>query len=216
MAEAEIRSGTPTTSAERTIRPLWQTLAALASVLPAAGAALAVRGVIRTFEGMALTGSGGVGTTAMGLYEANRPLLVAAAAAAILAGWLAAVVLRKPREFPGLLLSLGPVLACVPALLLWMLESFILGVIDPGATGSVADASRRASMLLTASFGSAIVVIAIVVSIFALSLARPRPRDSALPPVAVWAAMTVLLLGIAVAFYMRSSYLYQVAMTGQL
>jgi hypothetical protein len=215
MVEAEIGS----VPVESSKRPLWNSVAALAAILPAAGAALAVRGVINVFQGMAQTGSGGVGTVAIGLYEANRPLIAAAVAAAILAGCLTVAVLRKPRAFPGLLLSLAPVLACVPALLLWILESFTLAVIDPAATGSAAsigETSQRMSNLVIASFGAAIVVIPIVIVAFAISLARPRSTDSALPPAAVWAAMTVLLLGLAVAFYMRSSYLYQVGMTGQL
>ncbi|MEA2562036.1 MAG: hypothetical protein QOH06_3540 [Acidobacteriota bacterium] len=208
MVEAEIPRG-----------PLWHIVAAFAAVLPAAGAALAVRGVMNVFQGMALTGSGGVGAVAAGLYEANRPLIAAAAVAAILAGWLTVAVLRKPWAFPGLPLSFAPVLACVPALLLWMVESFTLAVIDPHATGSAAsigEESQRLSNLVIASFGSAITVLLIVIAIFAVSLARPRSTDSSLPPAAVWAAMTVLLLGLAVAFYMRSSYLHQVGMTGQL
>jgi hypothetical protein len=212
MVEAEIRSGL----AESSMRPLWHSIAAFAAILPAIGAALAVRGVIKAFERMAETGSGGVGTAAIGMYEANRPLIIAAAVAAALAGWLAATVLRKPRAFPGLLLSLTPVLGCIPALLLWMVESLILKVIAPDAAGSVADVSQRIGNLLTASFMGAMIVIAIVIAIFAVSLARPRSTDSALPPVAVWGALSVLLIGLAAAFYMRSSYLYQVALTGQL
>ncbi len=209
MVEAEVRSKSP----------LWYSIAALAAILPAIGTAVATRGVINAFRGIALTGSGGVGTVSVGLYEANRPLIVAAVAAAALAGWLAVVVLRKPQAFPGLPLSLAPLLALVPAFFLWMVESSILEVIDPNATGSatdVADVSQRLARLVTASFGGAIAVIAIAIVVFVVSLTRSRPTDSALPPVAVWAAVTVLLIGLAAAFYMRSSYLYQVGQTGQL
>jgi hypothetical protein len=213
--EAEIRSG----PAESSMRPLWHALAALASILPAAGGALATRGVINAFEGMALTGAGGVGTVSVGLYEANRPLLFAATAAAALAGCLAVVLVRRPQAFPGLLLSLAPVLACVPALLLWTAESFVLKVIAPGVEGTVSDASdasTRLAGLLIASFGIALVVIVLVMAVFAISLARPRSANPALPPAAVWAAMTVLLTIVVLAFYLRSSYLYQVGLTGQL
>lgn len=196
-------------------RPLWHALAALAAILPAAGAAFATRGVINTFSGMAETGSGGVGTAAIGMYEANRPLIVAAALAAALACCLAVVVRRKPGAFPGLLLSLAPLLACVPALHLWMTESYVLDVLAGGVTGSVADASQHISQLVTASFGAAVVVIPVVMAAFAVSLARPK-STSALPPVAVWAVMAALLAGLAILFYVRSSYLYQAALTGQL
>jgi hypothetical protein len=199
-------------------RPLWHALAALAAILPAAGAAFATRGVINTFSGMAETGSGGIGTAAMGMYEANRPLVAAAALAAALACGLAVVLRRKPGAFPGLMLSLAPLLACVPALLLWMTESYVLDVLAGSVTGSIADASQRISTLVTASFGSAVVVILVVIAAFAVSLARlARPKSaSALPPVAVWAVMAVLLAGLAILFYVRSSYLYQAALTGQL
>ena len=200
--------------------PLWYSLAALAAILPAIGTALAVRGVIKVFEGMAQTGSGGVGTVAIGLYEANWPLIIAVALAAILAGGLAVTVLRNPPAFPGLLLSLAPVLGCAPALVLWKVESLTLEVIDPSSTagmGSVADVSQHISRLVIASFGGSAAVIFIVIGIFAFSLARrPRSTDSPLPPVAVWAVMTLLLLGLAATFYMRSAYLYQVGQTGQL
>jgi hypothetical protein len=213
MVEAEVRSKSS----------LWYSIAALAAILPAIGTAVATRGVINAFRGIALTGSGGVGTVSVGLYEANRPLIVAAVAAAALAAWLAVVVLRKPQAFPGLPLSLAPLLALVPAFFLWMVESSILEVIDPNATGGsatdVADVSQRLARLVTASFGGAIAVIAIAIVLFVVSLTRSRPTDSALPPLppaAVWATVTVLLIGLAAAFYMRSSYLYQVGQTGQL
>jgi hypothetical protein len=211
MVGAEIRNGL----AETSMRPLWHAIAALAAILPAAGTALAVRGVISTFEGIAATGSGGVGTAAIGLYEANRFLIVAAVAAAVLAGWLTVTVRRKPQAFPGLLLSLVPVLACLPTFLLWLVESFILDVLA-GRIPASDRVSQGIGRLLTMSFGSATVVIFLAVAGFAISLARPRSTGSALSPAAVWASMTVLLLALAAGFYMRSAYFYEVALTGQL
>ena len=214
--EAEIRSG----PAETSMRPLWHAVAALAAFLPAAGAALATRGVINVFQGVAETGSGGVGTIAVGLYEANRPLIVAAVAAVVLAGLLSVAALRRRNqagEFPGLWFSLlAPILACIPGLLLWTAEGFMIDVLANRVTGPPENASQRLASLLIASFGAGILVILIVVAALVISLVRPRPVDSTLPPAAVWIAMTVLLLGLAAMFYARSSYLYQVGQTGQL
>ncbi len=209
MVEAEVPSKSP----------LWYYIAALAAILPAIGTAAALRGVINAFQEMTMTGSGGIGSAVAGMYEANRLLIVAAIAAAALAGWLAVTVLRKPQAFPGLLLSLAPVLGCVPAFFLWMVESTLLEVLGTGRSTNIAEVSPRFAGLVVASFGGAIAVSAIVIVIFVVSLTRltrPRPTDSALPPAAVWATVTVLLIGLAAAFYMRSSYLYQVGQTGQL
>ena len=202
--------------AETSGRPLWHIAAAFAAVLPAAGAALATLGVINAFRGIAETGSGGIGTASAGIYEANRPLILAAVAAAALAGWLAARVLRKPQASPGLLLSLVPLLACAPALLLWITEGFVISVLAGEATGPVAEVSQRLAILLIASFGSAVLLIAVAFAALGISLARPRPGSagSALRPAIVWAATAVLLLGIAALFYARSSFLHEAALTG--
>ena len=210
MAEAEIRGGRVETSKH----PLWHIVAAFAAVLPAAGPVLATRGVIHAFRGMAETGSGGIGAVSMGMYEANRPLIVAALAAAVLAGSLAVVVLRKPQAFPGLALSLVPLLACVPALLLWFTEGFIVDVLAGDETGPVGEISQRVATLLIASAGGAVLLIAVAFAALGISLARPRSGDPALPPVAVWTAMAVLLLGLAVLFYVRASFFYKAAFTG--
>ncbi|HWM89446.1 MAG TPA: hypothetical protein VN493_01625 [Thermoanaerobaculia bacterium] len=214
--EAEIRSG----PAETSMRPLWHAVAALAAILPAAGAALATRGVINAFSEMAETGSGGIGTASIGIYEANRPLIVALVAATVLAGVLSVAALRarhRAEVFPGLWVSLpAPILACIPGLLLWTAEGFIIDVLADRVTGSVGDVSQRLSSLLIASFGAGVLAALIAVTGFIISLARRRSADATLTPAAVWVAMTVLLLGLAAMFYARSSYLYQAGQTGQL
>src|SRR4051812_45602090 len=76
----------------------WRLLSVVAAILPGFGAAYASRGVLNVFRGMALTGSGGVGTVSIGLYEANQPLIVAGIAAAVFSAALAVMVARKPER----------------------------------------------------------------------------------------------------------------------
>lgn len=193
----------------------WHALATLAALLPAVGAELAAQGVMDVFRGMAITGSGGLGTTLVGMSEANRPLLFTTVVAAALAAWLAVAVIRRPQRaaaFPGLLLSLAPLLACVPALLLWRTERVIMEVLG-AETGPVGDASQRVANLLITSAGAPIVIIPIVFAVFAIALARRRPRsEPGLPPAAVWAAVTAILLGLAAALYTHSSQMFQAAL----
>lgn len=214
--EAEVRSA-PAGGSERLP---WYAIATLTAVLPAAGAGMAIRGVVNTFRGMAVTGSGGNATIAVGLYESNRPLIAAAVVAAALAAWLWIAVVRRPERaevFPGLLFSLAPVLACIPAVILWITESFALQVLRGVATGSIGEISQRMATLVTTGFAAAILIIPLVIAAFAIALARPRPRTRPdLPPAAIWAAVTVLLAVVAIAFYLRTSYLREVAITGQL
>ena len=215
--EAEI-PGAPTSSE----RLPWYALATLAALLPAVGAELAVQRVTDVFRGMAITGSGGLGSTFMGISEANHPLLFTTVAAAVLSAWLGIAVIRKPQRaavYPGLLFSLAPLLACVPALLLWVTESSMLHVLQDQDTraSTIGDTSQRIANLVIATAGAPAVIIPIVLAALAVALARRRPRtEPGLPPAVFWAAVTVVLLGIAAAFYVRSSNLSQAAFAGHL
>jgi hypothetical protein len=198
----------------------WRAAAALAAILPAAGAGYGARCVIRNFEDLALTASGGVGTVAQGHAESNLLLIAAALVAALLAGFLAFAVARKPARaaaFPAVWFSLlVPVLAWVPALLLWSAESYSLNIAGngPGATGSIAEASQHLANLLMGTAGAALAAIAFAVGTFALS--RTGTGRDARSCAMAWAGAAALLLGLAVLFYMRSSYLQEVAMRGSL
>jgi hypothetical protein len=198
----------------------WPAAAALVAILPAAAAAYGARCVIKNFEDLALTGSGGVGTVAQGHAESNLLMIAAALVAALLAGFLAFAVAGKPARaaaFPAVWFSLlVPVLAWVPALLLWLAESYSLNVAGngPGAAGSIADAAQHLSNLLMGSVGAGIAVIAFAVGAFALS--RTGTGRDARSCAMAWVGAAVLLLGLAALFYMRSSYLQEVAMRGSL
>lgn len=197
-------------------------LAALAGILPAAGVAYAGRSVINVFQGMAIAGSGGIGAVAIGLYESNRPLVVAAIMATLLAASVASALLFRPGRsgaFPGVLLSvLVPVAACVPAFLLWSAEAFTIEIVAGRDSLSVAAASSRLANLLTSSFLLSLALGGLVAVAAILSLLRSRPRPAASPRFhgAVWVATTLLLAAMAASFYLRSSYFYEVAMRGSL
>ena len=202
-------------------RILWTVLAALAGILPTFGVTYAARFIIKMFQSMAAVGSGGIGTVAIGLYEANRPLIVAAIAATLLAGSAAIVLLVRPRSggaFPGLLLSaLVPVAACVPAFLLWRVEAFTIDIVADRITLPVATASTRLSTLLLASLFVSLALSGLLVLGSIISLVRSRPK-AASPRIlgVVWVVVTLLLAVVAVSFYVRSSYLYDVGMRGSL
>jgi hypothetical protein len=196
----------------------WRAAAALVAVLPAAGAAYGAREIINVFRAMAVIGSGGVGAVSMGISESNRPLMAAAVAAAAISGFLAVALARKPAQaaaFPGLPFSLLAGLACVPALILWAAESFSLDVLANRVTGPVAGASQHLANLLIGTVALAVGVILLTVALWVLSpVSRTSCNPSAWPRVAAWAGAVALLLCLAALFYVRSSYLSEVAVRG--
>jgi hypothetical protein len=169
---------------------------------------------------MALVGSGGVGAVSAGLSEGLPSVVAALVLGGLIAGFLAVALGTKPTRgtaFPGLLFSLlVTVLGCVPVLLLWAVESFTFDVIANRVSGSVNDASQHLATLLIGTFLSAIASACLAL---AASTIPPiwRGRDARIGPrVAVWAGAAILLLGLAVLFYLRFSYLRDVAIRGHI
>jgi len=201
----------------------WRTTAALVIILPAAGAAFGARSVMNAFRDMSLAGRGGIGAVAPAIYEAHPLLIATALAAALIAGAMAVALARKPyraAEFPGLRFSfLVLVLACAPALLLWIAESYPLDFLAGRITGSnIAEAARHLENLLMGTMGLAITAIGIAVIVWRLSLKVSRTGHEVRPSrlVTVWAGAAILLVCLAAAFTMRSSYLMDAALRGSL
>lgn len=199
----------------------WRLLSVAAAVLPAFGAAYASRLVIGVFEGMAITGSGGIGSVSAGLMESNRPVIFAGIAAAVLLAALAVMAARKPERassLPGPVFSaLTALVACLPAVLLWRAESFTLHVLcDQTATaGSVGETSQHLANLLIATAVCGFVVPGLLLAAASISkLFPPRPASPAFTRVVSSAGLAILAAVIATAFLIRSSTLREIAMVG--
>ena len=190
----------------------WRAAASLAAILPAAGAAYGALSLFHAFGEMARAGVGGVGPVTTVLYQANPPLIAAALLAAVIAGSLAVAAAHHPERaaaLPGLPFFLISALACAPALLLWITESFPLDFLGGRVTGSMMETSQHLQNLLYSTTAAAIVVV-----VFALvAWARSRVSRPVSSPV-VWAGAAFLWLGLAVAFGARTAYLVEAAARG--
>jgi len=213
----DVRSDTPSTS-----RPApWRAAASLVAIIPAAGAALGAQSVFKAFREMAEAGLGGVRPVATAVNQANPFLIAAILAAAVIAGCLAVALVRKPARaaaLPGLPFSiLLPVLACAPAFLVWAAESYPLDFLaNRVKVASVAEGSQHLENLLIGAIALALVVIVISLAAFARSRTVSRAVADVRTRAAVWAGAAILLLGLAVAFSMRYSYLVEAALRGRL
>ena len=192
----------------------WRAAASLAAILPAAGAAYGALSLFRAFGEMARAGVGGVSPVTTVLYQANPPLIAATLLAAVIAGSLAVSAARHPERaatLPGLPFLLISALACAPALLLWITESFPLDFLAGRVTGGVQETSQHLQNLLYGTTAAAVVVIVCALVAWARSRGS-RPMSS---PV-VWAGAAFLWLGLAVAFGARTIYLVEAAARGSL
>lgn len=201
----------------------WRAAAALVVILPAAGAAIGARSVLNAFREMAIAGRGGVEAVSTAIFEAHPPLIAAVLAAALIAGAMAFGLARKPAraaEFPGMAASLVvPVLAGVPTLFLWAAESYPLDFLAGRIAGpTVAQAAEHLESLLNGTMVLAIAAIGIAVIAWRHSLNASRAGQAVRtwPLVSAWAGAAVLLVCLAAAFYMRSSYLVEAALRGRL
>jgi len=190
----------------------WRAAASLVAILPAAGAAYGALSLFHAFGEMARAGVGGVGPVTTVLYQANPPLIAAVLLAAVIAGSLAVAVARHPERaaaLPGLPFFLISALACAPALLLWITESFPLDFLAGRVVGGVQETSQHLQNLLYGTTTAAVVVIVCALVAWARSRA-PRPVSNAL----VWGGAAFLWLGLAVAFGARTVYLVEAAARG--
>jgi hypothetical protein len=201
-------------------RVLWRSLAALAGVLPAAGAAYATRAILELFKGISDTGSSGIGMVSAGLSAANRPVLVAFTAAALFAAVLSIAWSFKPaksRDFPDVLLSaLVLIAAGISFLLLWRTESLFIAITADRITMTVSEASTQMAYLLIAGFFGPLLLCGLLLLGTAISMVVARPLVAA--PLrlnaALWIAITLLLVAMALSFYARASYLEEAALRG--
>ncbi len=214
-----IAAGEPTQSSAAD-RLKWRLLSVVAAILPGFGAAYASRRVIGVFEELA-TGSGGVGSVFMGLYESNRPVIMAGVAATVFSTAIALMVARKAERawvLPGPIFSVLIALAsCVPALLLWNAESFTIKVICNQVTGPAADASQYISTLLIATVACGFwlpLLLVVAASISRLFPPRPQTAASVRVRILTWAFLAILAAGITTAFFVRSSAFHEAAQVG--
>ncbi len=182
------------------------------------GAALGSVMIVRTFQGMRNAETAGIAAVAGGLAEASQTMAVALYLA-IFFGFIAlALMMVRALTSPatasptGWFFLITGGLAFIPIGLLWKAESLIVQVLLPGSQ-NVATAAATIQMYLTmTTITAAILCLVVLVAALVPAPVVLRAKRTYGPVVGVL-LIQLALIGIAVAFQLRASWLFHVRMT---
>lgn len=192
---------------------------AFSYAIPLAGAALSSLLIVRAFQAMRNGETAGIAAVTAGMSEANLPVLIGLYFA-IFVGVIGIVVMvircfmSTTTASPSawfFLVAGGPGL--VPLVLLWEAESLLIQAISPGYRGGIVVVASTIQLCLTLTLvtAAAIALILLVVSLVPLPSVLRAKRNWG--PLAVLIVMELALIGMAVGFQVRTSWLHQVGIT---
>lgn len=190
-------------------RILWCVWASMVSVIPALAAAYTALQITRFFRSLKNAENATTFSVLAQLHTLNTPMVIALGVSAFLALAFAFVVAIKPKlrlASVGLPLSIGvPLLAAMPALLLWVAETTIIDVFSgkPAQT-TIASTAQTVSLLLFGAMISGLLVLGATVLFSILSLCisiESRTDEFSLRRAFVWAVTGTLLLIFAGAYF---------------
>ncbi len=187
--------------------------------LAVAGAGISAFLVRQAFLAMTNAETAGIGAVTRGLAEANVPLLIAlylaivSGAAGLLVLIIRMFVNTTKASPPVWFVMVTGILGLIPAGLFWWAESLVIGVFYPDSGGIVAVANMVAlllpSIMIAAPF---ILLLLLAISVWPVrSLSKPKWG-----PIVVLLMFEVALVVMAVAFQLRTSWLFQVSQAEQL
>ena len=184
-------------------------------VIPMLGAALSAVLVGRALEAMRYAESAGVAAVAGGLAEADLAVVVALCLAVFI-GFIGIVILIV-RSFMSTTTAspsawfflITGILSLISPLLLWETQSLMVQAITPGSGGIVHFASSiRLCLLLTLVTSAVFTLLFLVASLIPMpSVLRAKRKFAS---ILILVLMELVLIGTAVAFQVRTSWLQQV------
>ena len=182
-------------------------------VIAMLGAAVSAIFLTRVIEAMRNAESAGIAAVARGMAAADLAIIIALCLA-VFVGFIGIVVIVI-RAFmstttaapSGWFFLLTGGLSLVPLLLLWKAQSILVEVLM-GGNVSLAASTIQLCLTLTLVTSAAFALIILVASLVPLPSILRSKRTYA--PIMVLVLMELALIGIAVAFQMRASWLYQV------
>jgi hypothetical protein len=205
------------------VRPRMATiprLLAMASYsLGALGASLSAFLLYRVLEAMRLAEHAGISAVTGGLAEANVPVLVGLYAA--IAGGFITIIVAAVRTAiatttvspPAWFYFVAAALCFLPVGLLWATESMFIQALYPGTEGiSFVATTIRTLLILTMLVGPIAVFLLFILSVIPFKL---NPNGQWLGIVILVFAQIVLIL-LAIAFQMRTSWLWRAMETESL
>jgi hypothetical protein len=188
---------------------------AFSYALPALGAALSAFLFINVMQAMRNAEAAGIAAVAGGISEANMAIVVALYLAIFLgfAGVVVAIVraitATTTASPAGWLFVVMALLGISPGLSLWRAESLLLDVLMQRAGPGVSAVAEQITLCLYVTIGLAPVVclILLVASVVPLPAAlRARSKWS---PVIFLVLMELAVIGITVAYHLRTYYFHQ-------
>ena len=207
-APLEATESAPQLDASFASRFLFAGLASLVAIIPALAAAFTAFRVSRFYASMTNAESTGSAHVMGNLNIFNTPMVIALGTAALLAFVIALLLAVEPKRLlasVGLPFSIGiPVIASIPAFMLWSVETTTLDLLSGKLTGgSVDEVAQRISLLLMAAmvWGLGAVGLVGVCSLVSLLIPVSKRADAlSLRRAFVWAVTGVLLLVFAGAY----------------
>ena len=190
-------------------RILFAGLASLVAIIPALTAAFTAFRVTRFYASMTNAENTASAHVMSNLDLFNTPMVVALGIAALLAFVIALILAVEPKRqlaSVGVPFSIGiPLVASIPALLLWSVETTTLDLLSGKLTGgSVAEVAQRISLLLMAAMVWGLLAVGVTFACSVVSLCIPvskRTDPLSLRRAFVWAVTGVLLLVFAGAYF---------------
>jgi len=188
-------------------------IATLSYSLAALGASLTAFVLFRVLQAMRDTETAGIGAVTGGISEANVPVLgglylaVAGGFVAIITAAVRLVVDTKTASPPVWFYFITAALSFLPVGLLWIMESIFIEALYPGSTGISQVASTIQSLatatIIVGPLSSLLLLIASVLPIKSKSQTR-------WPAIVVLVVIQFVLIAAAIAFQMRTSWLWRV------
>ena len=196
---------------------LARLLPAFSNAIPLAGAALSALLMMGVMNAIRNAESAGIAAVAGGMSEASLTIAIALYLG-IFVGVIGIVVMvvrslitTSTASPSGWFFLIAGGLSLIPLGLLWEAQSLLIQAISPGSRGIVSVASTiQLCLMLTLATAVAFVLILLVASVVPLPAALRAKRSYA--PVLVLVLMELALIWMAVAFQLRTSWLYQVGM----
>jgi hypothetical protein len=188
---------------------------AFSYAIPMLGAALSALFLLGVMRAMRYAEAVGIAAVAGGMAEANLAVVLALYLA-IFVGFIGIVVMvirsfmstttASPAAWFFLITG---IISLIPLLLLWEAQSLLVAAISPGGGGIVHFVSNiRLCLSLTLVASAVVVVILLIASLVPLPKVLTSKRNWA--PLIVLVLMELALIGMAVAFQVRTSWLHQV------
>jgi hypothetical protein len=191
----------------------------LSYLVPLAGAALSVLLIVRTFQAMRNAETAGIAAVGTGISEANLPVLIGLYFAIFLGviGIIVIVVrcfMSTTTASPSAWFFLvAGALGLIPLVLLWEAESLLIKAISPGYSGDISMMASTIQLYLTLTLITAatFALILLVASLVPLPFVLRAKRRYA--PLVILGLMEAVLIGMAFAFQIRTSWFHKVGIT---